>query len=107
MLGTDDTAAANAGTSMLYAGEQFDSHASMYYNRARYYNPANGTFNRVDPYSGNTSDPQSLHKYAYCHNNPIMGIDPTGMFSLAELQVNIGTMMDMSNGESKHWIQIS
>ncbi len=65
---------------MLYAGEQYDASASMYYNRARYYNPANGTFNRVDPYSGNTRDPQSLHKYAYCHNNPINGIDPSGMF---------------------------
>jgi hypothetical protein len=32
-------------------------------------------------------DPQSLHKYAYCHDNPVMGIDPTGMFSLVEMVV--------------------
>ena len=23
-------------------------------------------------------DPQSLHKYAYCHGDPVMGIDPSG-----------------------------
>ena len=25
-------------------------------------------------------DPQSLHKYAYVHGDPIRGVDPTGMF---------------------------
>jgi hypothetical protein len=39
----------------------------------------------MDPYAGNTSDPQSLHKYLYCHANPVNNIDPTGLFSLAEL----------------------
>ena len=78
MLGTDNTSAASADTTMLYAGEQFDTEAEMYYNRARYYNPSNGLFNRVDPYAGNTQDPQSLHKYAYCHANPINNIDPSG-----------------------------
>ena len=72
--------ASSADTSMLYAGEQWDGNSEMYYNRARYYNPANGLFNRVDPYSGNMQDPQSLHKYAYVHNNPVNAIDPTGKF---------------------------
>lgn len=57
--------------------------------RARYYNPANGIFNRMDPYAGNTHDPQSLHKYAYVHNNPINGIDPTGMFSLPSISFSV------------------
>ena len=82
MLGDAANAESTASTSHLYAGEQYDASASVYYNRARYYNQSNGTFNRVDPYSGNTQDPQSLHKYAYCHNNPINGIDPTGLWSL-------------------------
>jgi RHS repeat-associated protein len=69
-------------TSLLYAGEQFDTNSQMYYNRARYYNPSNGLFNRVDPYAGNLHDPQSLHKYLYCHNNPVNGIDPSGKFNL-------------------------
>jgi RHS repeat-associated protein len=69
-------------TSLLYTGEMFDTNSQMYYNRARWYNTLNGTFNRVDPYAGNTQDPQSLHKYTYCHNNPVNAIDPSGQFTI-------------------------
>jgi hypothetical protein len=51
----------------------------MQYLRARYYNPSTGTFNRLDPFAGNTQDPQSLHKYLYTHGDPIQGIDPRGL----------------------------
>jgi hypothetical protein len=51
----------------------------MQYLRARYYNPASGTFNRLDPFAGNMQDPQSLHKYLYVHGDPIQGVDPTGL----------------------------
>ena len=48
------------------------------YLRARWYDAQNGRFNRLDPFFGNLSDPQSLHKYAYVHGDPINGIDPSG-----------------------------
>jgi RHS repeat-associated protein len=67
---------------LLYAGEYFDANAQMYYNRARWYNPYNGRFNRMDPFAGSPQDPQSLHKYAYAHANPINAIDPSGSFSI-------------------------
>jgi RHS repeat-associated protein len=63
---------------LFYTGEQWDNSARMYYLRARYYDPLNGRFNQLDPYGGNTQDPQSLHKYLYVHNNPVNGIDPSG-----------------------------
>jgi RHS repeat-associated protein len=66
-------------TNLLYAGEHFDTDTQQYYLRARYYNPQNGLFNRMDPFSGNTEDPQSLHKYLYCYANPINNIDPSGL----------------------------
>jgi len=65
-------------TNLLYTGEYYDSNLKQYNLRARYYNPSNGRFNRMDPYSGNNQDPQSLHKYLYCHANPVNGIDPSG-----------------------------
>jgi RHS repeat-associated protein len=43
-----------------------------------YLNPASGRFNQRDSFAGNISDPQSLHKYLYCGNNPINAIDPSG-----------------------------
>jgi len=72
-----------AGTNLLYTGEQFDSSLDQYYLRARYYDPSNGRFNRVDPFAGNNQDPQSLHKYTYVHNNPVNSIDPSGMMSFS------------------------
>ena len=67
-----------SATDLLYAGEQFDPGLQMEYLRARYYDQDNGRFNRLDPFEGNCEDPQSLHKYAYCHADPVNGVDPTG-----------------------------
>ncbi len=53
---------------------------SWLYLRARWYDATTGRFNRLDPFFGNLTDPQSLHKYAYVHGDPIQGIDPTGEF---------------------------
>ena len=75
-LGFDPSTAA---TTFLYSGEQTDA-TGLQYLRARYYNPATGRFNRLDPFSGDMQDPQSLHKYLYCHADPVMGIDPNGLF---------------------------
>jgi len=69
-----------ASTGLFYTGQQWDSKAKMYYLRARYYDPLNGRFNQTDPFAGNNQDPQSLHKYLYCHANPVNGVDPTGQF---------------------------
>lgn len=67
-----------SATDLLYAGEQFDPGLQMEYLRARYYDQDNGRFNRLDPFAGNSEDPQSLHKYAYAHCDPVNGIDPSG-----------------------------
>ena len=51
------------------------------YLRARFYDPASGTFYRLDPFAGNLTDPQSLHKYLYAHGNPVAFSDPSGNFA--------------------------
>lgn len=92
MLGGNPGTPQNPGspaTNLLYAGEQFDTNLQMYYNRARYYDQNTGRFNRIDPFSGNLQDPQSLHKYLYGHCNPVNAIDPTGEMTLTELLVAI------------------
>ncbi len=78
MLGGNPNATNPAATSMLYTGEQFDSALNNYYLRARYYDPNNGRFTSLDTFSGNNEDPQSLHKYAYTHCDPVNGVDPSG-----------------------------
>ena len=84
------------GTDMLYSGEQFDPNLQMQYLRARYYDQNNGTFNRADDYMGSNSDPQSLHKYAYCHGNPVMMIDPSGKFSQLEVLATVGAISTLA-----------
>ena len=56
----------------------------------RYYEASTGTLKTMDPIPGNTAEPLSLHKYTYCHGNPVMYSDPTGMFTLPQLGVTIG-----------------
>ncbi|MEM7782867.1 MAG: putative Ig domain-containing protein [Planctomycetota bacterium] len=67
-------------TNYLYSGEAFDFNIGQQYLRARWYDASNGRFNRLDPYFGNSSDPQSFHKYAYVHSDPISYVDPSGKF---------------------------
>ena len=77
-------------TKLLYSGEMLDTTNGMYYLRARWYDPKNGRFNRLDPFWGNASDPQSLHKYTYCHGDPVNHVDPSGLFLLANMSVSCG-----------------
>jgi RHS repeat-associated protein len=70
-------------TSLLYTGEQFDTDLQHYYLRARYYNQTTGRFSSVDPFAGNNFDPQSLHKYAYAHGDPVNGSDPGGLLVIS------------------------
>lgn len=65
-------------TCFLYCGEQFDPHLGSYYQRARYYKPDAGRFWTMDTYEGNGQDSLSLHKYLYCHADPVNGRDPSG-----------------------------
>jgi RHS repeat-associated protein len=70
--------APSSGSAYLYCGEQFDVELSMYYLRARYYNQDRGRFWTSDNFEGNKEDPTSLHKYAFCNDNPVGVADPSG-----------------------------
>jgi len=87
MLGGNPNRSDSTATNLLYCGEYFDTDHQQYYLRSRWYNTDIGRFNRLDPFAGNNIDPQSLHKYLYCHANPVNNIDPSGEFSLTEMLV--------------------
>ena len=69
-----------------YTGEQYDHDLDTYYLRARYYNPGVGRFTQMDTWLGNDSSPITLNKYVYGNADGVNNIDPTGNFSIAELQ---------------------
>lgn len=70
--------------SICYAGEFYDASAGLYYLRARYYNPTTGRFITEDTYRGDAFNLGSLNLYAYCYNNPIQFVDPSGHCSECE-----------------------
>ena len=63
---------------ICYTGGIYDKSTGLYYLNARYYNPEDGRFITKDSYRGDIKDPNSLHLYTYCANNPINYMDPSG-----------------------------
>jgi len=56
-----------------FNGQQYDPITQQYYLRARFYNPVIGRFTQEDTYRGD-----GLNLYAYCANNPVYYVDPSG-----------------------------
>ena len=72
-----------------YCGEYYDSESGTIYLRARYYDPTIGRFISRDSVAGKNTDPLSLNLYTYCHNNPIIGTDPSGHW----LHIAVGALI--------------
>ena len=63
---------------ICYTGSIYDEETQLYYLNARYYDPAKKGMLSQDSYRGTQTDPSTWNLYAYCANNPINRIDPTG-----------------------------
>ncbi len=68
---------ANEVQSRKYNGKEFDKMHGLntYDYGARQYNPVTARWDRMDPLCEKY---YSVSPYAYCHNNPVMFIDPNG-----------------------------
>ncbi|WP_347256260.1 RHS repeat-associated core domain-containing protein [Anaerostipes sp. PC18] len=67
-----------SGNETCYTGGRYDETTGLYYLNARYYNPEDGRFLSEDTYRGETNEPDTHHLYAYCADNPINYVDPSG-----------------------------
>ena len=61
-----------------YNAESTNTNTGYQYLRARYYNPANGSFTTEDTNTGTTENPLTRNRYGYVNNNPLNYEDPTG-----------------------------
>ncbi|NJL56663.1 RHS repeat-associated core domain-containing protein [bacterium] len=61
-----------------FAAEQWDAATGLVYLRARWYDPASGTFLGRDPFEGFATTPYSQHPYQYAYSNPARWTDPSG-----------------------------
>jgi RHS repeat-associated protein len=61
-----------------YTGQTLDEDTGLYYYGARYYDPELGRFIQADTIVPSAANPQTLNRYAYCGNNPMKYVDPSG-----------------------------
>jgi RHS repeat-associated protein len=56
-----------------------DAESGNDYAQARYYVSRLGRFSSLDPLPGSTGNPQTLNHYVYALNDPVNGVDPSGL----------------------------
>ncbi|MFB8798287.1 MAG: RHS repeat-associated core domain-containing protein [Microcoleus sp.] len=83
--GTGASLPGNAGGDFRFQGQWLDEATGLYNFRARYYDPETGRFMSYDPIELIEMEPESSNPYQFVYNNPHVYSDPTGMFSMAEL----------------------
>ena len=63
-----------------YRGYYYDAETNFYYLNSRYYDPGICRFINVDGYVTTGQGLTSFNMFAYCGNNPVNRVDPTGQF---------------------------
>ena len=78
-----------------YRGYYYDSDMGFYYLNDRYYDSITGRFLTPDDpsYLGANGDLLSYNLFAYCSNNPVMYVDPTGHSSDSVWKYIIGATL--------------
>ena len=61
-----------------YRGYYYDTETKLYYLQSRYYDPEVGRFLNADRLVSTGQGVLGCNMVAYCGNNPVMGVDPTG-----------------------------
>ena len=66
---------------LKFTGKELDEGSGLHYFGARYYDARVGRFISTDPVRGTPTSPQTMNRYAYSLNNPIVLLDPDGRYT--------------------------
>jgi len=101
--GASNTVSGSIDVRHKFTGQELDDETGLYYYGARYYDPAIGRFISADTIVPNFADPQSLNRYSYVRNNPIIYTDPSGnhpvLFAMAAGAIIGGAQAAISGGD--------
>ena len=70
--------ATSGAETFQYTGKMLDSSTGLYYYGYRYYDPQSGRFMTPDIGQPQYQNPQSINRYSYALNNPMVYTDPNG-----------------------------
>jgi RHS repeat-associated protein len=82
-----------------FSGEPLDLNSGWQYHRARWMDPSVGRFASVDPWSADTDDPATLHRYLYVGDDPVSRVDPTGLFPFSLMAAFLGQKVHRALGQ--------
>jgi RHS repeat-associated protein len=80
---------AHLGGDLAFQGEWREELTGLYHMRARDYDPVTGRFLSRDPAEVEPLEPESFHPYTFAYGNPLLYSDPTGMFTMVEINVTM------------------
>ncbi|RPI74433.1 MAG: hypothetical protein EHM45_19085, partial [Desulfobacteraceae bacterium] len=81
-FGTLRSHTGNDQSNYKFTDQEFDPETGLYNYNARLYDPMIGRFISPDTVVPGILNPQSLNRYSYCDNNPLIYTDPDGHFKL-------------------------
>lgn len=76
------------GGDYRFHGEWLDGATDLYYLRARVYDSTLGRFLSRDAAEASADEPESLNGYVFAGSNPHVYADPTGLFSVTEVNIS-------------------
>ena len=87
-------------TDYRFTGQRLDSYIKLYAMGARMYDPELGRWISPDTIIPQPENPQSLNRYSYVNNRPLVATDPTGH----DLMIVGGMGGNMDPKEWREWI---
>ncbi len=98
ILSQSSTDAIGSINPLRYRGYVYDGEmTNLYYLQSRYYNPETGRFISADAFASTGQGLLGNNMFAYCNNNPVNCVDPTGQF-LKELWNEFAKAIQQASG---------
>jgi len=80
---------------LRYRGYVYDQETGLYYLQSRYYDPGIGRFINWDSWVATGQGLLGNNMFAYCGNNPVMRVDPTGQCGIIiPVIIGIGKVLE-------------